>query len=217
VEVNGMSLGRALPEFQVVEIGKDRQGVRGKWQLDYADVEIVFSMLDDDALMLDGKVHPTGKNPHTLKIELRCIPSAGQWNWKPESMDKWLMTAARNDQHGAVPYLDVTKEHWFLFYDKINDYPFVNKGQPGMNADAKGPCAVLLEPDNVRWAHVNLTNYFIPTFVHYRKGTKRFRLAFYDMYRVTNDRAIEYFREHGEALFERFRYKDRANATGAGR
>jgi len=214
VEVNGMSLGNTIPEFEVVEISQQRQGIRGVWQLDYADVQIVFSMLEDDALMLDGTVTPTGKNPHTLKIELRCIPSAGQHNWDQAVMDKWLMTAVRDDRHGAVPYLNLDKEHWLLFYDKINDYPFVNKGQPGVNTDAKGPCALLLEPENVRWAHINLTNYFIPTFIHYRKGTRRFRLAFYDMYRVTNDAAIRYFKERGEELFEKLRYTDADGTHG---
>ena len=84
---------------------------------------------------------------------------------------------------------------------------FVNKDQPGNNRDAKGPCALLLEPENVRWAHINLTNYFIPTFIRYKKGTRRFRLAFYDMYRVTNEAAFKYFRENGEQLFEKFRFQ----------
>jgi len=214
VEVNGMSLGNAVPEFEVIQLTEERQGIRGHWTLDYADVEIVFSLLEDDALMLDGKVLPTGKNPHTLTIVLRCIPSAGQHNWSPDSQDKWLMTAARNNRHGAIPYLDVEKEHWFLFYDKINDYPFVNKEQPGMNKDAKGPCAFLLEPENVRWAHINVTNYFIPTFIQYKKGTRRFRLAFYDMYRSTNEQGIQYFTERGEGLFEAFRYRDAGGQDG---
>ena len=213
VEVNGMSLGNAVPEFEVVQLTEDRQGIRGHWKLDYAEVEIVFSLLEDDALMLDGTIRPTGTNPHTLRIELRCIPSAGQHNWSPDSQDKWLLTAVRNHQHGAIPYLDVEKEHWFLFYDQINDYPFVNKGQPGMNQDAKGPCAFLLEPENVRWAHINLTNYFIPTFIQYKKGTQRFRLAFYDMYRSTNEQAKAYFSERGEPLFDAFRYQDAGGQT----
>jgi len=213
LEVNGMSLGNAMPEFTVVDAAEERQGVRGAWKLDYADVEIVFSLLEDDALLMDGRITPTGTKPHTLKIELFCVPSAGEWNWAPESMDKWLLTATRHDQHSRVPYLDLTKEHWFLFYDKINDYPYVNPegSKPGRyGAESRGPCAFLLEPENVHWAHVNLTNRFIRTFLQYTKGTTRFRLAFYDLFKVGNERAIQYFKDHGEGMFEKFRYAQRA-------
>lgn len=209
LEVNGMSLGYAKPEFKAIDLSKDRQAIEGFWKLDYADVKITFSLTKNGALLMDGSIIPKGKKPNTLRIETYCVPSAGNWNWSPESMEKCLMTSLGEYNKTSVPYINTQKEHWLLFYDKINDYPFVNKNEKWPN-ESKGPCVLMAAPENIAWMQVNMSNRFITTLIHYKKGTKRFRLAFYDLNKTTNKQAIDYFQKNGERLYKEFNYGDSA-------
>jgi len=212
LEVNGMSLGSIIPEFKVVDIDQYQRAIRARWSLDYADVEIVFSLLEDDALMMDGKVIPhQGEGPHKLQIELVCNPSANVvGTFKTGGAKRWIYPDKYfpHFQVGTgIDYIDLTKPCWYVLYDKINDYPFVNEDQPKPNA-SQGPAAFMLEPENVDWTYVHMTDFLIKIFVRYNHGTERFRLAFYDLNKTTNADALKYFDENGDRLFQAFRYDD---------
>ncbi len=216
LEVNGMSLGNAVPEMQVIELGANAQAIQCDWTLDYAGVTIVFSMLPDGGLLLDGTVKPHGRKPHTLRMSCICSPAVGASNeWRDDEMDKWVMTAGRELPHGSYMYVNLEKENWFLFYDRKNDFPR-EIIRAGVSTIPDGPCALVVDPENIQWMDINVGSRVSLTSLYFKKGASRFRLAFYDLNRTSNADAIAYFKARGAGIAASLHPAGREYVTGGG-
>ncbi len=203
--INGISLGNVIPQFKAVFLQGNNQGVEGKWELPDADVRIVFSITPESGLLMDGTVVPHCKRPHIMEMKLIAIPAGpGSSNkWKKHEMDKHMMSSERTLGPGALPYVHLNKEYWFLFYDKLNDYPHAFKGV----RPSEGPCAFVMEPENVQWMHINNGTRLMFATILYQKGTTRFRYVFFDLNKTKNADAILFFKENGNNIFEKIRYQ----------
>jgi len=201
VKVNGVSIGNRVPEFKVVQLGENKDAIQARWSLDDVDVQITFSLLDDDGLLVDGTVSSKNKAGRELELSLFAIPSLGSSDVWKDDVDKWLVTAQREVPFGKSYMIQPEKEPWVLFYDRRNDYP-KSVRRNGRTQSAEGPCGFVLAPESVDSVQFLTTVRFVRTRIRYKKGTERFRVAVYDMNKTKNADAIRYFKQNGKEVLK---------------
>ncbi len=179
VLVDGHSLDETRATFE--QVGNR---VRGTWKTTGATVILTLQLRPDAGLAIHGRVLPgTASKPPSIVVKLWCIPSAGSWN----DMDKWIATATRTVQHTRSVRLDPVREPWIIFYDKTYDIPHLH---------AEGPAGLLLDPDAVEHAAINLASYVVETAIHLKPGARTFRLAVWDFHGSRNADILAAWRAH---------------------
>jgi len=172
VVVDGHSLDEIRATFEKV----DPDCIRGAWKSTAATVILTFQLRPDAGLAIHGRVLPgTASKPPNVVVKLWCIPGAGWGSWN--DMDKWIATATRNVEHTRTVQLDPTREPWIVFYDKTYDIPHLH---------AEGPAGLLLDPDAIEHATINLAPYVVETTIRLKPGVRAFRLAVWDFHGSRN-------------------------------
>ncbi len=188
VEVNGRSLDCSRAEFEIVEGRK----ILGRWETDDAVVSLLLSLRRDDGLDIEGRIEPKGEIA-SAEVKLWCIPSAGWGSWA--DMDKRMLTPLREVRHGRKVALDLTKERWLVFYDANYDAGRELPERIYGRTRAEGPCGLLLYPEGLRSAEVEVGRYIVTVTLRLDPRAEKFHLAVWDFHGLKNSEVLSAWRQ----------------------
>jgi hypothetical protein len=111
------------------------------------------------------------KTPITsLAVVVRCYPSAFT-----SDGDRHVLTAVRDFKQGQRAALDVAREWWTLYADRVYDAGYVAANHRGV-----GPCAVVWLPGQTEKATFTVGSYGTDTRFQLKPGRRDVRFVFFD-------------------------------------
>jgi len=184
VRLNGQEVGHTpLHRACVAETGR-RAIADFVWDAPAAVVRVRFAgQPGGDRLLCEIALEP--KQPvKSLRIGLRCYPSFFT-AWHKRDGNRQVLTPTATLKQGQRPTVPAA-DHWFaVYYDTVFD---VARGE------GDGPCALLFDPAAVDKVRFDVGSYAVSTELACKPGTRRVRLAFWDLRGTANAAALASFR-----------------------
>ncbi len=169
VRLDGRPIHDVAADFRTVRPGGEDALVEGTWPTPKGPVTIRLAMRGgDDKLLMQVALDPDTK-AEQWEVELRCYPHAFS-----EPRDRRIATASRDVEAPQSVDLDLAREPWVLYYDKIMD------GDP----TGAGPCGLVYVPDEVASAKVIVGTYPITTKLVAKPGGRRITVGLWDFTRA---------------------------------
>ncbi len=190
LQINGHTIGTTPVHAFLGRSNGSRGRVDYVFDTTWAVVRIRFvGLAGDDALYCQALLEP--KTPiRALRLALRCYPSA-----YVSKADRHVLTPVRDLAQGRRAALDLKREWWLLYYDRIFDAGYRAGSRTGA-----GPCAVLWPRGQAKNARVDVGSYGVTTILNLDPGRRDFRFVFFDYRGVKNAAAIAALRGRAAAL-----------------
>jgi hypothetical protein len=126
----------------------------------------------------------------SLRVLLRCYPSAYVTNHT-----RRVLTPVRDLAHGEPAQLDLAREYWLVYYDKIFDAGYASASRTGV-----GPCAVLWPGAQTKKVSFTVGGYGTVTAMTLDPQRRDFRFIFFDYAGKKNAAAIADLRQRAPGL-----------------
>lgn len=144
---------------------------------------------DDDALYTQVLLEPKAAI-ESIRLVARCYPSAFS-----SDAERHVLTPARALDRGRTVELDLARETWLLYTDRLLD-----KGAHIAPHTGVGPCAVLWAAGQTARGGIGVGNYGIDTRFDLDPGRRDFRFVFFDYAGRSNAVAEADLRGRADAL-----------------
>lgn len=180
VLMNGEDVGRrAISSMLVAERGS--RGILDMvWHHELGDVRIRFLGLPGrDCLHCEITVEPRGPLA-SLTVKVRCYPSFFT-SWHKRVGARRIKTPHALIKEGQRAKLPARDHWWAVYYDEVFDVA---------GGEGVGPCALLLDPAQASDITFAPGGYAVDTVMSFSPGTRRIRLAFWDLSKRTNAEAL---------------------------
>ncbi|NOY79824.1 MAG: hypothetical protein GXP31_02345 [Kiritimatiellaeota bacterium] len=154
----------------------------------------------DDALYCQVLLEPKTEIER-LRLVLRCYPSAYVSN-----AERHVLTPTRDLPQGKQADLDLPRESWLLYYDRIFDTGYVSQKRTGV-----GPCSVLWPGSQAEKVAFTVGAYGIETVMDLEPQLRDFRFVFFDYKGTKNEDAMADLRRRAPGLLRQlaaFRFVD---------
>lgn len=179
LSINGQSIGATL----IHSLTGRRSGGNGvaDFVFDTAEaaVRVRFAARPgDDCLFAQALIDPKAA-VNSLRLTVRCYPSAFV-----SDAERHVLTPVRDLAQGQRAELDLARETWTLYYDRIYDEGYATPGRQGV-----GPCGMLWLPEQVEKAGFTVGNYGIETSFELKPWLRDFRFLFFDYSGKKNEAA----------------------------
>jgi hypothetical protein len=179
LHINGRSIGTTLIHSMTGRSSPGRGTVDFVFDTTPAVVRVRFvAQAGKDCLFTQVLLEPRGEIK-TMRLALRCYPSAFVSN-----ADRHVLTPTRDLGQGGSVTLDIAKEWWTLYYDRIFDEGYISSSHSGA-----GPCALLWIPGQTEKARITVGSYSIDTVLDLRHVQREFRFVFFDFAGKKNEAA----------------------------
>jgi hypothetical protein len=190
LEINGKTIGDTPAHSVTGRSAGDRGTVDFVFDTPMAVVRIRFvGLAGDDALYCQALLEPK-EEITSLRLVLRCYPSAFVSN-----ADRHVLTPLRDLPQGETADLDLAREDWAFYYDRIFDAGYVSPAQTGV-----GGCAALWPGGQTDRAGVGVGNYAIDTTMDLKPQQRDFRFVFFDFTGTKNAAAMAALRARADKL-----------------
>lgn len=190
LQINGQSIG-PTPAYSVTGRSTGERGyVDFVFDAPQAIVRIRFSAVaGGDALYAQALLEPK-QEIKTVRVSVRCYPSAFVSN-----ADRHVLTPVRDIPQGERAELDLAKEWWLLYYDRIFDAGYVSPAATGV-----GPCSVLWPGSQTDKVFFTVGSYGIDTHMDLKPQLRDFRWVFIDYEGTKNEAATADLRARADTL-----------------
>jgi hypothetical protein len=190
--INGKSIG-STPVHSVT--GRSSGG-RGTADFVFDDLQAVVrvrfvALSGGDCLYAQTLLEPKAEI-RSVRITVRCYPSSFV-----SDADRHVRTPLRDLKQGERATLDVAREWWTLYYDRIYDAGHVSATHRGV-----GPCAVLWLPSQTEKAAFTVASYGIDTAFTLKPALRDFRFVFFDYAGTKNEAAQADLRRRAPRLLQ---------------
>lgn len=192
VQLNGQTIGTTLIHSLT---GRSSTGrgtadfVFDTWQ---AVVRVRFVALSGgDCLYAQVLLEPKVEI-QSVRVSVRCYPSAFV-----SDAERHVLTPTRDLAQGERTELDVAKEWWTLYYDRIYDAGYISPTHSGV-----GPCAMLWVPGQTEKAGFTVGSYGIETGLTLQPAQRDFRFLFFDYAGTKNEAAKADLRSRAPSLLQ---------------
>ena len=128
----------------------------------------------------------------SVQVRTRCYPSGYIQDGR-----RHVLTATRDFAQGDRAVLDVEKEWWTLYYDRVYDAGYIGTTRSGV-----GPCAMLWIPDQTEKAGFTVGSYGIETLFDLKPMLREFRFVFFDYAGKKNETAKADLRGRAKPLLD---------------
>jgi hypothetical protein len=190
LQVNGQTIGSTPIHSLVGRSVGNRGCVDFVFDTPLSVVRLRFvTLAGSDPLYCQTLLEPKAEIK-SLRVVLRCYPSAFVSN-----SDRHVLTPVRDIAQGERAELDLAKEWWLLYYDRIFDAGHVSPSQTGV-----GPCSVLWPGDQADKVGFSVGSYGIDTTMDLKPQSRDFRFVFFDHKGTKNEAAIADLRQRAEGL-----------------
>jgi hypothetical protein len=201
LQLNGQSIGSTWAHSVTGRSGPQRGTADFVFDAPQAVVRVRFvAQAGGDCLFAQALLEPK-QQIKSARIVVRCYPSAFV-----SDADRHVVTAVRDLRQGERAALDVAREWWTLYYDRIFDAGYVSPGHV-----AVGPCAALWLPRQTEKAGFTVGNYGIDTKFDLQPAGRDFRFVFFDYAGQKNEAAQADLRQRATKLrqdLEQFAFTD---------
>lgn len=190
LRINGRSIGTTLIQSLTGRGSRERGTADFVFDSPQAMVRVRFvAESGGDCLFAQALLEP--KEPiRSVRFAVRCYPSAFV-----SDADRHVLTPLRDWKQGQRAQLDVARECWTLYYDRIYDAGYVGATYRGV-----GPCAVLWLPGQTEKAGFTVGSYGIETVYDLIPAQRDFRFLFLDCAGTKNEAAKADLQRRGAAL-----------------
>jgi hypothetical protein len=204
--INGKSIGPTLVHSFTGRSSPGRGTVDFVFDAPQAVVRVRFvAKAGGDCLYAQALLEPKVEITN-VRVSLRCYPSAFV-----HDADRHVLTPLRDLAQGERAKLDVAREWWTLYYDRIYDAGYTSAAQRGV-----GPCAALWLPGQTERVGFTVASYGIDTGLELKPALRDFRFVFFDYAGKKNDAAKADLRGRSAALLREltaFAFTDPSVAT----
>ena len=192
LQINGQTIG-TTPIHSLIGRGVGNRGcVDFVFDTRLALVRIRFvALAGSDALYCQALLEPKTEIK-SLRLILRCYPSAYVSN-----SDRHVLTPVRDLAQGKRAELDLAREWWLLYYDRIFDAGHVSPSRTGV-----GPCSVLWPGGQTNKVSFTVASYGTGTAMSLKPQLREFRLVFFDYAGKKNETAIADLRQRADGLLK---------------
>lgn len=179
LQLNGRSIGSTWIHSLTGRAGDGRGTADFVFDAPEAVVRVRFvAQAGGDCLYTQALLEPK-QTIKSVRVVVRCYPSAFV-----SDADRHVLTAVRDLKQGERAKLDVAREWWTLYYDRIFDAGYVAAAH-----NAVGPCAVLWVPGQTEKAGFTVGGYGIDTVFDLTPSGRDFRFVFFDLAGKKNEAA----------------------------
>lgn len=126
----------------------------------------------------------------SLRVVTRCYPSAFV-----SDAERHVRTSVRDLRQGERADLDVAREWWTLYYDRIYDAGYAAAAHRGV-----GPCAMLWLPGQTQKVRFPVGGYGIDTTLDLKQSGRDLRFVFFDFNGKKNEVAAASLKTRADAL-----------------
>ncbi|NLF69081.1 MAG: hypothetical protein GX575_08490 [Candidatus Anammoximicrobium sp.] len=190
VQLNGQSIGRTLVHSLTGRGSASRGTADFVFDTAQAVVRVRFvALAGGDCLYAQALLEPK-MAIQSVRVSVRCYPSAFV-----SDAERHVLTPRRDLAQGQRAELDVAKEWWTLYYDRIYDAGTISATHRGA-----GPCAMLWVPDQTEKAGFTVASYGIDTVLTLKPDRRDFRFVFFDYAGQKNEAAKAALRGRAERL-----------------
>jgi hypothetical protein len=192
LQINGQTIG-TTPIHSLTGRAADGRGtVDFVFDTAMAVVRIRFVGLGgNDALYCQALLEPK-QEIKSLRVVLRCYPSAFVSN-----ADRHVLTPTRDLAQGDKAELDLAKEWWLLYYDRIYDAGYVSPSHTGV-----GGCAALWPGNQTDKVGFTVGGYGTDTVMDLKPQLRDFRFVFIDYKGTKNEAAAANLRGRADGLLQ---------------
>jgi len=188
--INGESIGSTPIHSLVGRTVGNRGQVDFVFDTPFSLVRIRFvTLAGSDALYCQALLEPKIEI-ESLRVLMRCYPSAFV-----STADRHVLTAMRDLAQGEQVELDLAKEWWLLYYDRIFDAGHVSPTRTGV-----GPCSVLWSGPQVDKVGFTVGAYGTDTAMDIKPQVRDLRFVFFDYAGTTNKGAVADLRQRADEL-----------------
>lgn len=128
----------------------------------------------------------------TVQVATRCYPSG-----YIQDGQRHVQTATRDFAQGDHAVLDVEREWWTLYYDRVYDAGYIGTTRSGV-----GPCAMLWIPGQTQKVGFTVGSYGIETVFDLKPTAREFRFVFFDYAGRKNETAKADLRGRAKPLLD---------------
>ncbi|MBI2298171.1 MAG: hypothetical protein HYU66_04335 [Armatimonadetes bacterium] len=190
LQINGQSLGSTPIHAMTGRATGARGYIDFVFDAPQAVVRVHFvALAGGDALYCQALLEPKAE-VKSLRVAVRCYPSAFISN-----ADRHVLTPVRDIPQGQRAELDVAKENWLLYYDRIYDAGYIAPGATGA-----GGCSVLWPASQADKVSFGVGSYGIDTAMDLKPQLRELRFVFFDYTGRRNQDAIADLRARAEGL-----------------
>ncbi len=190
LQINGTTIGTTPAHSYAGRAVGNRGYVDFVFDTPMSLVRIRFvAIAGSDALYCQTLLEPKTEI-NSLRVALRCYPSAFV-----SKADRHVLTPVRDMAQGEHAELDLAREWWLLYYDRIFDAGHVSPSRTGV-----GPCAVLWPGTQTTRASFTVGSYGTSTALGLKPQRRDFRLVFFDYAGTKNEAAIADLRQRADGL-----------------
>ena len=188
--INGKSIGSTLIHSFTGRSSPGRGTVDFVFDAPQAVVRVRFvAKAGGDCLYAQALLEPKVEIK-SARVSLRCYPSAFV-----HDADRHVLTPLGDFAQGERAQLDVAREWWTLYYDRIYDAGYTAAAHRGV-----GPCAALWIPSQTERAGFTVGGYGIDTTLELKPALRDFRFVFVDYAGKKNDAAKVDLRQRSAGL-----------------
>ena len=205
LQINGKTIGTT----PIHSLTAHRAGNRG--QVDFvfdtalSVVRIRFvTIADSDVLYCQALLEPKTEIK-SLRVTLKCYPSAYITHFH-----RRVLTPVRDIAQGERVDLDLAREWWLLYYDRV-----VDAGHASATRTGVGPCSVLWPGSQATKVAFTVGGYGTRTAMDLKPQRRDFRFIFFDYAGTKNATAIADLRKRADGLLRElptFPFTDQAIA-----
>ena len=188
--INGKSIG-SCPIHSLVGRSAGKRGyVDFAFDTPLSVVRIRFvTIAGSDALYCQTRMEPKTEIK-SLRVRLRCYPSAYVRN-----AERHVLTATRDLAQGERAELDLAREWWLLYYDRIFDAGHVSPSRTGV-----GSCSALWPGNQASKVSFTVGSYGTDTAMVLNPKLLDLRFVFFDYAGKKNETAIADLRQRADGL-----------------
>ncbi|NCO34394.1 MAG: hypothetical protein AUJ92_08085 [Armatimonadetes bacterium CG2_30_59_28] len=190
LQINGQTIGATRIHSLTSRSVGDRGYADFVFDTALSVVRIRFvTLANSDALYCQALLEPKTEIK-SLRVVVRCYPSDFVSNG-----DRHVLTPVRDIAQGEKVELNLGKECWLLYYDRIYDAGYTSPGHTGV-----GPCSALWVGSQADKVGFTVGGYGIDTAMTLKPQLRDFRFVFFDHAGQRNDAAMASLRARGETL-----------------
>ena len=206
LQINGKTIGTTPIHSLTGRRGGNRGYVDFVFDTPLSVVRIRFvTTAGSDALYCQTLLEPKTEIK-SLRVVLRCYPSAYVTNF-----DRHVLTPVRDIAQGERAELDMAREWWLLYYDRVFDAGHASSTRTGV-----GPCSALWPGSQTSKVRFTVGSYGTDTAMGLKPKLRDFRFVFFDYAGKKNATATADLRQRAEGLLRElatFPFTDRGIAN----
>jgi len=192
LQINGQTIGTTRIHSLIGRSSGNRGTVDFVFDTAMAVVRIRFvTLAGNDALYCQALLEPK-QEIKSVRVVLRCYPSAFVSN-----AERHVLTPTRDLAQGEKAELDLAKEWWLLYYDRIYDAGYVSPTHTGV-----GGCSALWPGSQADKVSFTVGSYGIDTAMELKPQLRDFRFVFFDYAGTKNEAATADLRGRADGLLQ---------------